>query len=177
MNIEALEFSRKYLPSQIAYIKEKRPYISAVTLIDTDENMKADYLCGVDAVANGISGEHYNLQFKARKNGNNDFFLIVKKLTGQSAMNGNIGFTYGKAKYTFELLHTDIFIETINGKHYSISREEINAIEKYYSSSLEDYISNIVPRYIEKDNGDNFFSDYYCFIPAENLNTLRKNIF
>ena len=174
----AVEQSQKKIGEQIAYIKEKRPYIVNVMPIDNKENMKADYLCGVDAVGIGDNGRNYNLQFKVRSEGNNDFMLVCKKLTGKAVNENEIGFVFNDEKYTFEMLQADILIEYVNGKIYNISREELSALERNFKEDLKDKISLIRPKMISKDNGEKFFSgDYYCFIPTEDLQALRAKVF
>lgn len=175
LNAEATALSLNNIENQIQYIKTKRPYIKAVCRLDNSPAIKADYLHGVDAVGIGIDGRNYNIQFKTRQKGNNDFVLIAKRLTGNTIESLNLGFRHGDYHYAFDLEEADIFVENIGGKNYNISREEINAIEEYMAESLYKYISGIQPRYFYKDNGDKIFSgDYYVFIKPEKLNELRS---
>lgn len=174
----AVEQSKKNISEQIAYIKEKRPYITSITTINTAENFKADYLCGVDAVGIGDTGTHYNIQFKARNEGNNDFMITCKKLTGKSALDNNIGFIFNDNKYTFDIKAADILVESINGKNYNISKEELSTLERSFKEDLAGSISSIRPKKIIKSDGTDFFAgDYYCFIPTDAFQILRAKVF
>lgn len=178
LNPFAVEQSKKNIGEQIAYIKEKRPYITSINTINTAENLKADYLCGIDAVGIGDTGKHYNIQFKARNEGNNDFMITCKKLTGQSVKENNIGFIYADKRYTFDIKAADILVETINGKNYNISKEELSTLERNFKDDLAENITAIRPKKIIKSDGTEFFSgDYYCFIPTDALQSLRAKAF
>lgn len=178
LNPFAVEQSKKNIGEQIAYIKEKRPYITSITTINTAENLKADYLCGIDAVGIGDTGKHYNIQFKARNEGNNDFMITCKKLTGQSVKESDLGFTFNANKYTFDIKAADILVESINGKNYNISKEELSSLERNFKEDLARNITAVRPKKIIKSDGTEFFSgDYYCFIPTGALQSLRAKVF
>lgn len=170
--------SKNMLQEQDQYIMEKRPYITDIYHINNQKSMKVDYLAGVDAIGIGTDGKQYNIQYKSRQSNHTDFVLIAKMLTGKAALDGNIGFIYNDKKFSFDTAHIDIWIETIAGQHYNITREEINCLERDASLGLSNAISAIKSRFFYADDGSSFRSgDYYVFIPVEKLNNLRQDIF
>lgn len=178
LNPFAVEQSKKNIGEQIAYIKEKRPYLTSINTINTAENLKADYLCGIDAVGIGDTGKHYNIQFKARNEGNNDFMITCKKLTGQSAKESDLGFIFNNNRYTFDIKAADILVETINGKNYNISKEELSSLERSFKDDLARNITAVRPKKTIRSDGTEFFSgDYYCFISTDALALLRTKVF
>lgn len=174
MNPFALAMSESVLQQQKDILLKRLSYISSIT----DAPFKADYMLNVDAIANGYDGKSYNVQFKHRKDGNNDFILIADKLTGITVNNNPIGFTYGGVKYTFNLGAADIFVETVgNGATYILTREEINSLEFDRSLNLPSAIKGIQPKYTIRDDGSNFFTGhYYVFLDSSKIQQLKSNI-
>lgn len=178
MNQTALKQSESSLAYQIEILKNRLPYIAEVYPCDSHINMRADYMENVDAYAVSGDARHYNIQFKVRNEGNNDFVLIAKKLTGKSAADNNIGFEYKNNKYTFDLKSADIYVETLgNGYTHILTREEINALERQPLLGLSAAVTGIQPKIVYKDDGSTFPSgDYYVFIDGKELNQLKRNI-
>lgn len=174
MNPFAVAMSEDILQQQKNILLERLSYISSIS----DAPFKADYMRNVDAVAHGHDGKNYNVQFKHREEGHNDFFLIADKLTGRAIKDKPIGFTYGGNRYTFNLGDADIFIETLgNGSTHILTREEINSLEFDSSLNLSSAIKGIQPKYVEKDDGSSFFTGhYYVFIDSYKLPQLKNNI-
>lgn len=178
LDTNSLLFSNIAIGRQKQYVMNKYPYITAVADTNKKTAFRADYLGGVDAVGTDQYLRSFNIQFKNRQPGHNDFELIAKKLSGKAAMAANIGFIYKGAKYTFDLKDTDLYVEKIGGKNYSISRNEINALECDPSFGLAKAITSIQARYLLDDQQNEFFAgDYYVFIPTDKLIALRKAIF
>ena len=178
LDLNSFSFSNGAIGSQKQCVMDKYPYITNVVDTNKKTAFKADYFGGVDAVGTDQNMRHYNIQFKNRQPGNDDFELIAKKLTGQAAMDANIGFMYEGQKYTFDLKDTDIYVEKIGGKNYSLSRNEINALECEPSLGLTEAITSIQKRYLKDDKQEPFFAgDFYVFIPTAKLQQLRKKIF
>ena len=174
LDLNSFSFSNGAIGSQKQCVMDKYPYITNVVDTNKKTAFKADYFGGVDAVGTDQNMRHYNIQFKNRQPGNDDFELIAKKLTGQAAMDANIGFMYEGQKYTFDLKDTDIYVEKIGGKNYSLSRNEINALECEPSLGLTEAITSIQ----KNDKQEPFFAgDFYVFIPTAKLQELRKKIF
>lgn len=178
MNPLAVMLSESNLSSQMNFLTNHYHYITSVIPSDPYTDIRADYLENVDAVARGYDGKNYNVQFKIREKGNNDFILIAKKLTGKSAMDSNIGFTYKGNKYTFDLRSADIYVETLgNGETYVLRREEINSLERLPALGLADAITGIQPKKIYADDGTAFpTGDFYVFIDGKKVNSLKQNI-
>lgn len=174
MNPFALAMSENILQRQKNILLERLSYISSIS----DAPFKADYMLNVDAVAHGHDGKSYNVQFKHRKEGNDDFILIADKLTGVTVANNPIGFTYGGVKYTFNLGAADIFVETLgNGSTHILTREEINSLEFDPSLNLISAIKGIQPKYVTRDDGSKFPTGrYYVFIDSAKLQQLKNNI-
>lgn len=178
LDLNSFSFSNGAIGSQKQCVMDKYPYITNVVDTNKKTAFKADYFGGVDAVGTDQNMRHHNIQFKNRQPGNDDFELIAKKLTGQAAMDANIGFMYEGQKYTFDLKDTDIYVEKIGGKNYSLSRNEINALECEPSLGLTEAITSIQKRYLKNDKQEPFFAgDFYVFIPTAKLQELRKKIF
>lgn len=170
-NETALAESQAVIDEQICFLMETRPQIKQVTTVDTGVCIKADYLYGIDA--NGIcsDGKNKSIQFKCRKPGNTDFEIMGKKLSGEAAAKANIGFWYRDNKYAL-YPRADIYVERVNGNDYSITSDDINAIEYILSQSKNTsyFISGIQPKYIYKDDGSKMpTGDYYVFISLEKL--------
>lgn len=178
MNPLAVMMSENSLSDQINFLTEHYHYITSVIPSDAHTDIRADYLENVDAVARGYDGKNYNVQFKIREKGNNDFILIAKKLTGKSAMDSNIGFTYKGTKYTFDLRAADIYVETLgNGETYVLRREEINSLERLPTLGLAAAITGIQPKLVYDDKGNRFpTGDFYVFIDGKQINSLKRNI-
>lgn len=178
MNPLALELSTTTIPEQIEILKERLPYIVEVYETNKNNNMKADYMENVDAYAISNDARLYNVQFKARQIGNNDFVLLAKKLSGHSAMNNPIGFMWRGNKYTFDLKSAHIYVETLgNGETYILTREEINSLECSPKLGLAGAITGIQPKKVYADDGSKILSgDYYVYISGDKINSLKTNI-
>lgn len=178
MNPLALELSTTTIPEQIEILKKRLSYIAEVYEVDGIANMKADYMENVDAYAISNDARHYNIQFKIRHEGNNDFVLLAKKLTGKSVRNNSIGFTWRNVKYTFNLKSADIYVETLgNGETYILTREEINSLERCPKLGLASAITGIQPKKVYADDGSEILTgDYYVFINATKIKALKTAI-
>lgn len=177
MNPETYNYSEAALNSQLDYVYAAYPYLTDHKLPDKTKAFKADYLDNVDATYFDQDMRPFNVQFKHRRSGN-DFVVIAKKLTGKAAHEARIGFYYKGEKYTFDLRATDIFVETMNGQHFSMSRNELNALECTFPDQLANLITNIVPRYFYNDNNEKFpAGDYYVYISLEKLERWRCDLF
>ena len=178
MNPLALELSTTTIPEQIAILKKRLSYIAEVYEVDGIANMKADYMENVDAYAISNDARLYNIQFKIRHEGNNDFVLLAKKLTGKSVRNNSIGFTWRNVKYTFNLKSADIYVETLgNGETYILTREEINSLERCPKLGLAGAITGIQPKKVYADDGSEILTgDYYVFINATKIKALKTAI-
>ena len=177
LNPETFNYSESAINSQIDYVYTAYPYITDHKLPDKAKAFKADYLDNIDMVFFDQDMRKFNVQFKHRKTGN-DFVLIAKKLTGKAVHEAKIGFYYKSEKYTFDLRDTDIFVETMEGEHYSMNRNELNALECSFPEQLANLITNIVPRYFYDDNHEKFFAgDYYVYISLEKLERWRCTLF
>ena len=178
MNPLAVMMSENSLADQINFLTEHYHYITSVIPSDAHTDMRADYLENVDAVARGYDGKNYNVQFKIREKGNNDFILIAKKLTGKSVRNNSIGFTWHNVKYTFNLKSADIYVETLgNGETYILTREEINSLERCPKLGLAGAITGIQPKIVYADDGSEILTgDYYVFINAAKIKALKTAI-
>ena len=177
LNPETYNYSESAINSQIDYVYATYPYLTSHKPIDKAKAFKADYLDNIDAVFFDQDMESFNIQFKHRKSGN-DFVVIAKKLTGKAAHEARIGFCYKGAKYTFDLRRTDIFVETMEGEHYSMTRNELNALECSFPEQLANLITSIAPRFFFDDNHEKFFAgDYYVYISLDKLERWRCDLF
>jgi len=178
MNPLAFERSVTTLPQQIEIVKRRLPYIAEIYKVDEKANMKTDYMENVDAYAISNDARHYNIQFKVRNEGNNDFVLIAKKISGKAVMTNDIGFMYHNKKYTFELKSADIYVETLgNGETYILTREEINSLERCPLLGLAEAITGIQPKYVYADDGSKIDTgDFYVFISSKQINLLKSAI-
>lgn len=177
LNPETYNYSEAALNSQIDYVYAAYPYLTDHKLPDKAKAFKADYLDNIDMFFFDQDMRKFNVQFKHRKTGN-DFVLIAKKLTGKAAHEAKIGFYYKGEKYTFDLRDTDIFVETMEGEHYSMSRNESNALECAFPEKLAEIITNIAPRRFYNDNRESFFAgDYYVYLDLEKLKKWRCHFF
>lgn len=177
LNPETFNYSEAAINSQIDYVYAAYPYLTDHKLPDKTKAFKADYLDNIDVVFFDQDMKSFNLQFKHRRSGN-DFVLIAKKLTGKAAHEARIGFYYKGEKYTFDLRATDIFIETMQGEHYSMTRNELNALECAFPDQLAKLITSIAPRFFFDDNHEKFFAgDYYVYISLDKLERWRSNLF
>ena len=177
LNPETYNYSESAISSQIDYVYATYPYLTDHKLPDKTKAFRADYLNNVDATYFDQDMRPFNVQFKHRRSGN-DFVVIAKKLTGKAATEARIGFYYNREKYTFDLRATDIFVETMEGKHYSMTRNELNSLECSFPDQLANLITNIVPRYFYDDNHEKFFAgDYYVYISLDKLERWRCTSF
>lgn len=180
LNNDAVSISKANLPSQSQYVLNAYPQIGQIIYNDNINCLKADYFAGIDAYGITADGHRsYRLQFKSRIAGNNDFELLAYKLSGRAAFKSDIGFLYEGTKYSFKCNETDIWVENINGVNYSITRDELTALEKKASEfGLPKAISAIRPCQVYSDDGKKFCTgDYYIFIQPEKLYNLRSKIY
>ena len=177
LNPETYNYSESAISGQIDYVYATYPYLTSHKPIDKAKAFKADYLDNIDAVFFDQDMESFNIQFKHRRSGN-DFVVIAKKLTGKAAHEARIGFYYKGEKYTFDLRRTNIFVETMEGEHYSMTRNELNALECSFPDQLAKLITSIAPRYFYNDNHEKFFAgDYYVYISLDKLERWRCTLF
>lgn len=176
----ALQMSNDKLASQIEFVKQTRPEIKQIVQVDNEINTKPDYLLGIDAYGININGQTLKIQFKNRKEGNTDFVLLAKKLSGVAAnTNNNLGFWYENNKYTFHV-NADITIESLGSHNYAVTGDEIGSMEAVFNEyvNAEEYISAIRPKYVYADNGSKIYTgDYYVFMNIEKLGMLKSQIF
>lgn len=178
-NQEALEYSNKVISEQQQFILETMPYIKQIMLIDSEINQKCDYLYQIDGIGVCNDGITKSIQFKNRREGNLDFILIGKKLSGIAANNGRIGFWFNGTKYAI-LPQADIYVERLGGKDYSITREQINSLEHGLSNydNTAQFISTIQPKMAYADDGSTFpTGDYYILIKRSILANMLEVIF
>ena len=179
LNPEKVAASKAALPAQIKYVRQHFPYIGDIVENNNENCFKADYLNSVDLIGHSRDGfRHYNIQCKARQSGNDDFSLLVLKLSGEAALNARIGFTYEDVKYSFDLGYADIIVETINNRIYSITREELQAFEALpLLWRIGDAVTAIRCKKIVTDSGDKMDTDiYYAFFSTEKLMELREKL-
>lgn len=176
-NSEATNLSNQCLQEQIAFLTKSRPNLRQILSIDSITNMKADYLYSVDAVAIDSSGNSQKVQFKCRKEGNLDLILPAKKLTGNAANQGDIGFWYKDIKYAFYPT-ANIYVERIDGKDYSFTADDLHAIEAVHCDTLQNVLAGVRPKYVYADNGSKFPSgDFYVFIKPVEMLRLQVELF
>lgn len=179
LNPEKVAASKAALPAQIKHISTHYPYIGEVVENNNLTCFKSDYFGMVDLIGHSRDGHrHYNIQCKARESGNDDFVLPVLRLSGYAAENARIGFYYEGVKYSFDLGYADIFVETINNRVYSITREELQTLEAQpLLWSIGSAVTAIRCKKIVADNGDKKETDeYYAFFSTQELMALREKL-
>ena len=175
-NNEALSLSSQNITKQVEFLKNTRPYLKQITIVNSEENMKCDYLFGIDAYSIDSSGKNFTIQFKTRKAGNKDLILPATKLSGEAALkNDSIGFWYFGTKYTF-LTTADIYVETVDEGTFSFTRQDVDSIEFWYKHNLEKILTGIQRKKIYDDKGNQHCTnDYFAFIkPCDLMEMLAR---
>lgn len=176
LNKDRTEYSQNIIDDQMSYVKAAYPYIRQVIPIDTAENLLADYIYGVDAIGIDTRGNSHKIQFKHREPGKNDLVLPAIKLTGKNVKENNLGFDYKGNTYTFRP-YADIYVETIAGKHYSFTADELFSIEKLWADRLQSGLTGVEPKYFYNDDGEKFFSgEFMAFMPIENMQRSQQGL-
>jgi hypothetical protein len=173
---DANQLSKECLTEQISYIKQCFPFIRQITIVDSDgDNMRTDYLCGVDAFAIDDNANTYKIQFKARKPDNNDIVLTATALTGVAANeNERLGFLYNGKKYTF-LVNSDIYCEKLgDGRIINFRGSDVRSLE---AGNISKRITGLYPKKIFTDDHQPVaINEYYVFIPVESFMECKKII-
>lgn len=176
LNKDRTEYSQNIINEQMDYVKAAYPFIKQVIKIDPAENLLADYIYGVDAIGIDTRGNSHKIQFKHREAGKNDLVLPAIKLTGKNVEANNLGFDYKGNTYTFRP-YADIYVETIAGKHYSFTADELFSIEKLWADRLQSGLTGVEPKYFYNDNGEKFFSgEFMAFMPIENMQRSQQGL-
>jgi hypothetical protein len=171
---DALNLSEQFLPEQIAYVKNCFQYIRQIIRIDSEDNMKADYFYGIDAVGIDTNGNSHTIQFKARQKDHNDIVLLATGISGYAVDNNDIGFQYKGSKYVF-LIQADIYCERLgNGRIVNFLGSDIMALEYGH---VCDYVTGIQPKYIYADDNTSFKTDnYYVFVDVDKFMSVKNKI-
>lgn len=176
-NNEALKLSEENIKEQCDFVLDSYPFIREVYPVNNVSNMRADYLAGVDAVGVCSDGSTRTIQMKARKAGNRDLIIPAIRLCGKAALDGDIGFIFDGEKYAFTP-KADVFVEKLNMRNYTFTKEELLAIEAMYPEDLYQAISSIRPKYLYDDKGNAFPSgEYYVFIAPYEMLALQTVLF
>ena len=152
---EALAYSGKHLTEVIEHLLASRPNLREIYTTNLAQNAKRDYWQRIDAT--GVSASKtYTIQIKCRMPGHDDFVLTAHKLTDPQAIEQCQGFWWGGNKYSFSVF-ADIYAEYLgDGSIFSITREEIEALESKFADELSECIS-LVKRSERKDSDGEYF--------------------
>lgn len=166
---EALAYSEKHLPEVVDHLLASRPNLREIYTTNLAKNAKRDYWQRIDAT--GVSASKtYTIQIKCRMPGHDDFVLTAHKLTDPQAIEQCQGFWWNGNKYSFSVF-ADIYAEYLgDGSIFSITREEIEALESKFPDELSECIS-LVKRSERKDSDGEYFpiDEYDVYITQSGL--------
>ena len=173
---ECLKASEAVIDEQLSFIKACYPHLKQITKVDNNVCMESDYIDGIDARAM-YAGKTVTIQCKIRKPGHPDLLVPAIKLSGQAAMEGDIGFMYRGKKYLFRP-KADITCIRVGGTDYCVTAEELKAVEASYPCDIQRAISGIKTKLVYADDGHTFPSgEYYVFIKPANMAKIKFSYF
>lgn len=173
LNPKTTEYSKNIIEEQKAYVLDAYPYIKQVDEVDPAVNLLADYIFGIDAHGKDSMGKSHTIQFKHRQVGNNDLVIPAKKFTGKNVADNELGFIYKGKRYTFKPT-ADIYVETINGTHYTFTASEVMAVQEV-CPDLSEWLSGVQEKMFINDHGDKFPSgEYMAFVSPEKMRKAQE---